>query len=143
MTNITRMMVESVSKYSAAPPQIPQILLSYNDFVSRFFISVYFFFFPARSMRCIVVRCRLLSIYSFVYYSAEEGCQTQREQSPQFAEVSLLSYVPVWLRVAPKEVSFLGTVMTFVEMNAAVSRTATEVIGRGVLLPCMAHHGIV
>lgn len=44
MTNITRMMVESVSKYSAAPPQIPQILLSYNDFVSRFFISVYFSF---------------------------------------------------------------------------------------------------
>jgi len=143
MTNITRMMVESVSKYSAAPPQTPQIFLSYNDFVSRFFISVCFFSFPARSMRYIVVGCRLLSIYSFVYYSAEEGCQTQREQSPQLAEVSLLSYVTAWLRIAPKEVSFLRTVMFFVEMNAAVSRTATEVIGRGVLFPCMAHHGIV
>lgn len=46
MTNITRMMVESVSKYSAAPPQIPQILLSYNDFVSRFFHFCIFFLFP-------------------------------------------------------------------------------------------------
>lgn len=143
MTNTTRTMVESVFKYSAIPPQMPQILLSYNDFVSRFCIFCIFVLIFVWSTACIFVCCQFLSIYSFVDNSPKEGCQAEREHSPQFTQPCFLSYVFAWSRIAPKKVSFLRSIMAFVEMNSAMSCAATEPIGSGVLLSNITHHGIV